>query len=146
MHDQSIFWIVSVDANSTVVNYGVIGRSFLPNLRRFTFKHSRIGSLIGKRKKNNFIDKKIVIHLITLTMMRSDEYAIALKSCPSHWAFKQATRLKKRWSGLGFPFFRMLFEVVSLKWSRPTVVLEMFGLRKSRLTKKKFIDSLLTHD
>lgn len=25
------------------------------------------------------------------------------------------------WSGLGLPFFRMLFAVVSLKWSRPTV-------------------------
>lgn len=75
----------------------------------------------------------------TRTMMRSDEWAMTVNVASPQCAWRLTTRLKKRWSGLGLPFFRILLAVVSLKCSLPTVILDTWSCCNSKLQNEKLI-------
>ena len=59
----------------------------------------------------------------TRTMIFSEACALMTVLSSPLCALRDTTRRKYLWSGFGFPFFLMLFVVVSLKCSRPTVTL-----------------------
>ncbi len=140
VHHKRFVRMIRIDADSTSVVNGFRCSALLPRRLNFVFEHTRIRCLTvmntiktGQRWQQQKKSSIELHRLRTRTMIRSEQCATMVKVVSAQCACRPTAKLKKRWSGLGLPFFRMLLAVVSLKCKRPTVIFDTWSWRSSTL-------------
>lgn len=141
MHHKTFIRTICIDANTASVRvYWILCQTTLPTYFDITFELAGIGCLydstiiIYQINGNNKISRKFQIR--TRTIIRSLPWLMTGKLPECVCACKPTTNWKKRCSGFGRPFLRILLLVVSEKCKRPTVILLTWHPCKSMLKSK----------